>query len=187
MALQTAVKAMNDNIGSKGLVPSFLAFGSMPRYAKHRENHEAIRAARQELYLVPNEKRIKYCLKAKVPESADVVFEVGDLVRVFREDAKCYTEPKKVFRVEEGGMITVEESPGKERKPSKEKRYSASQMKKFEGFPKDADDAVDKVVQVLGPLSERYWEGRNDDELNEVHITEDIHNYDPRATNSKMK
>lgn len=32
LALQTILKALNDVLGPKGLVPSYLVFGTMPRY-----------------------------------------------------------------------------------------------------------------------------------------------------------
>lgn len=51
-----------------------------------RESHEACRIAREELAQITNENRVKHALKSKVPESTDVFYKPGDMVRVFRQE-----------------------------------------------------------------------------------------------------
>lgn len=65
--------------------------------------------------------------------------------------------------------IEIEEMKGKN------KRYSTSQHKPFEGIPREADKAVEKIAEIIGPWSIRCWETEKE---KHVHITQVIEKKD---------
>ena len=106
-ALRLAVKALNDTMGPEGLVPSLLVFGVLPRFPavntklpNQVERMEALKNARAEAAAITAQIRVRKALLAKVPRNVDLVLKRGDLVRVFRETDKRYTEPYPVERVD---------------------------------------------------------------------------------------
>ncbi len=48
-----------------------------------------MQSARSEMAIISAELRIRKALSSRVPRNADLVIEVGDLVRVFRETDKA--------------------------------------------------------------------------------------------------
>ncbi len=104
--LKLAVKAMNDTMGPKGLVPSYLVFGCILRFPSaestlttQQQRMDAMHAALREMLIITAELRIRKALSSHVPRNADLVIEVGDLVRVFRETEKRYVGPYTVITV----------------------------------------------------------------------------------------
>lgn len=95
--LSMSVKAMNDTLGPEGLVPSALVFGEYPSLRVFGETPQpkatvAARAilakeARREMEQHMARLRIKRALKHNVPRAADIVYEVGQKVLVWREKA----------------------------------------------------------------------------------------------------
>ena len=193
LALKSAVKAMNDTVGPEGLVPSLLAFGIHPRYIpagldpdlpNQRQRHEAMKLAREEFSRISNRLRIQHALRSNVPNSADKKFEVGDLVRVYRDELKGYTDPVPIISIDESNKMVSVDNNGTN------KWYAITQVKLFEGYEKESDKIVEDVGTALGPWSVRYWKektGNDGPEEYAVYITEIIEKGDPRYGNTKMK
>ncbi len=105
--LNLAVKDLNDTMLPEGLVPSYLVFGCIPRFPStestmptQQQRVDAMQSARREMAIVTAELRIRKALSSHVPRNADLVVEVGDLVRVFRETGKRYVGPYPVILVD---------------------------------------------------------------------------------------
>eukprot|EP00171_Calliarthron_tuberculosum_P008498 IDg8498t1 len=188
LILQSAVKAMNDTVGPEGLVPSLLVYGIPPRYTPaglspmlldQRQRHEAIRIAREEFFRISNKLRISRALNAKVPESADRIFKEGDLVRVYREELKSYSNPVPIISLHESNrMATVQMRPGLQ------KLYSITQLKPYNGPNENSNEWLKSIDQSFGPWRSNY---RARDEPVQTHITEVISKNDPRCNSTKMK
>lgn len=74
---------MNDAIGPEGLVPSLLLYGISPRcipasldedLSTQRQRHETVKSAREEYQRSSTKLHINAAVRAKVPESAEVIF-----------------------------------------------------------------------------------------------------------------
>ena len=85
--LKLAVKACNDTLGPEGLVPSYLAFGCIPRFTStesplpmQQQRMDAMQSDRREMAIITAELRIRKALSSRVPRNADLMIEVGDLV-----------------------------------------------------------------------------------------------------------
>ena len=107
IVLKLAIKAMNDTMDPEGLVPSYLLFSCTPRFPStestlptQQQRMDAMQAARREMAIITAELRIQKTLSSRVPRIADLVIEVGDLVRVFGETDKRYVGPYPVIRVD---------------------------------------------------------------------------------------
>ena len=90
--LKLPVKVMNDTMGPEGLVPSYLVLVCIPRFPSagsplpmQQQRMDAVQSARREMAIIFAELRIRKALSSRVPRNADLVIEVGDLVRVFRD------------------------------------------------------------------------------------------------------
>jgi hypothetical protein len=95
LLLRIAVKAINDTMGTNGLVPSLLVFGVVPRFPpmsidlpKQRDLMAALAAAQMEMSAIVSENRITAVLTHNVPSSMDLTYEVSEEVLVFREKEK---------------------------------------------------------------------------------------------------
>lgn len=91
-ALSIAVAAMNQTAGPRGLVPTLLVFGIVPRMPvaplslpAQRERMQAIVRARQEMQAQVARTRVRAALAAPVPAAADRDVNPGDQVLVYRE------------------------------------------------------------------------------------------------------
>jgi hypothetical protein len=78
LRLRIAVKAINDTMGTNGLVPSLLVFGVVPRFPpmiidlpKQRDRMAAHAAAQMEMSAIVSENRITAALTHNVPSSVD--------------------------------------------------------------------------------------------------------------------
>ena len=105
--LKLPVEPINDTMGPKGLVPSYLVFGCVPRFPStksalptQQQRMDAMQLARWETAIITAELRIRKALSSRVPRNADLVIEIGDLVRVFRDTDKRYVGPYPVIRVD---------------------------------------------------------------------------------------
>lgn len=95
LLLQLAVKAMKDILEPEGIVPSSLVFGELPRiYTRSEiqnprdyfgERAKMVHTAGIEMDLIMAKMRTAGALKHAVPASADIVFDHGDQVLVWRE------------------------------------------------------------------------------------------------------
>lgn len=91
-ALSTAVTAMNQTAGPRGLVPTLLVFGIIPRtpvaplaLPDQRERMQAMVSARREMQAVVAKSRLRVALSTNVPAAANRVVNPGDQVLVYRE------------------------------------------------------------------------------------------------------
>lgn len=91
-ALSLAVKACNDTAGPKGLVPTLLVFGTMPRMPLRP--HElpgnvsrlkSMIAARKEATQLIAQSRIATAIRRSVPAAADSAIQIGEEVLMYRE------------------------------------------------------------------------------------------------------
>jgi hypothetical protein len=92
LLLRIEVKAINDTMGTNGLVPSLLVFSVVPRVPpmsidlpKQRDRMAALAAAQMKKSTIVSEKRITAALTQNVPSSVGRTYEVGEEVLVFRE------------------------------------------------------------------------------------------------------
>ncbi len=90
--LKLAVKAMNDTMGPEGLVPSYLVFeiihvlpSTEYTLPEQQQRMNPMQAARGEMAIITAELRIRKALASCIPRNADIVHEVGNLVRVLRK------------------------------------------------------------------------------------------------------
>lgn len=91
-APQLAVKATKDTAGPSGLVPTIFIFGFMPRVPLMPNylptNSNIIRAmldARREMAKISNMTIVKTAATSNVPGAADLEYQIGDEVMMFRE------------------------------------------------------------------------------------------------------
>jgi hypothetical protein len=88
LASSLANKAMNDTIGTEGLVPTLLVFGIVPRLSadgslpNQPECMLAMGGARREVDTIVSELRIKIALSSETPPGAIRVYIPGELVYV---------------------------------------------------------------------------------------------------------
>lgn len=104
-------KAMNDNCGPEGLVPSFLVYGIVPRLpaASFELPDQDVRmsmleTARKEMEEIVTRLRLKTVLKRRAPASAYAVLSEGDPVLVWQklsnESVPKWTGPFQVLKNE---------------------------------------------------------------------------------------
>ncbi|OSX76619.1 hypothetical protein BU14_0183s0011 [Porphyra umbilicalis] len=91
-ALSMAVAAMNQTAGPRGLVPTLLVFGVLPRtpitplpLPVQRERMEAMATARKEMAAQVAKARVAAALTSSVPAATGRVLKSGEQVLVYRE------------------------------------------------------------------------------------------------------
>lgn len=91
-ALSIAVAAMNQTAGPRGLVPTLLVFGVIPRtpvttrlLPDQSNRMEAMVKARNEMQALVAKTRLRVALSAPVPAAADRAVSPGDKVLAYRE------------------------------------------------------------------------------------------------------
>ncbi|CDF36780.1 unnamed protein product [Chondrus crispus] len=92
-ALRLATKAMNDTAGPKGLVPSLLVFGVMPRILLpgsvqlpgQVQRMNAMQAARKDMSKEVARSRLSTALRSNVPAATNRDVSIGSEVLVFKE------------------------------------------------------------------------------------------------------
>ena len=130
--LSIAVKAMNDTIGEKGLVPSLLTFGITPRFPiistelpTQDERMGLLTSGQMEMNAIIAERRIQAALTKQIPPAADRTYRLGDEVLVFCEQDKTWIGPFTVMHVQ-GRMITIQNREGTYRQ-----MFNAFQLKPY--------------------------------------------------------
>jgi Reverse transcriptase (RNA-dependent DNA polymerase) len=123
VALQLAVKTMNDSLGPEGLVPSYLVFGTLPRFpglpSPHRPQAarlQAMYSARQEYDSIVARIRVQRALKSRTASAVDAVYRVGDIVATYRERAKRFVGAFAVTAVQ-GKIVFVRDQAGMPARP----------------------------------------------------------------------
>lgn len=114
LALRISLKAMNETMGAEGLVHSLLIFGTLPSFivttsniAEQNKSMKALSEARREMASVTAEIRIRKALLSNAPRNTDVIINLDDKVRVFRETDRKYIGPFPVIRTEKKQMFVV--------------------------------------------------------------------------------
>lgn len=103
--LSLSTHAGNTTAGSEGLTPSLLVFGAIPRLPignltsippTQKQRFEAMKMAREEMYTITAERRIKQALLPGTQKPQPFIPKEGDLVRVYREKEMKFEGPFKV-------------------------------------------------------------------------------------------
>lgn len=91
-ALSLSVAAMNQTAGPRGLVPTLLVFGVIPRtpisslpLPVQRDRMQAMAAARGEMLAIVARARLRVAMAAPVPAAASSDLSPGDQILVYRE------------------------------------------------------------------------------------------------------
>ncbi len=105
---------MNDTIGSKGLVPSYVVFGCVPKFpavdsklANQQARLDALSWARQIKATIVSEMRVQKALTSRVPRNAELKIEPGDKVRIYRETDMKYVGSYPVILVDGKQLFVV--------------------------------------------------------------------------------
>ena len=114
-ALSLAVKAMNDSAGPKGLVPTLLVFGVMPRIPivpmalpVQVQRMKAMLKARDEMTTIIAGSQMKKALRSNAPGAAMADIPIGSEVLVYKEKPiDKWVGPHKVLDIN-GKMLHVE-------------------------------------------------------------------------------
>ena len=98
---------MNDTIGERGLVLSFINYGINPRFPIistelpiHEERRRLLVSAQIEMNAIIAERRIQAALTRQIPPAAHRVYQLGDEVLVFSEIDKNWLGPFKAMHVQ---------------------------------------------------------------------------------------
>jgi hypothetical protein len=112
LALAYSQKAINETIGTDGIVPTLLVYGSMPRSraagldARLQPNSERFRCmatARAEYTRIVNNQRVQQLLRTRVPPAADRQLHIGQHVFVWREKERKYCGPFAILNLSNDG------------------------------------------------------------------------------------
>lgn len=103
LSLALSVKAMNDTAGPKGLVPSLLLFGEIPRIPHTPKEHvdanvriKAMETARNEYETILAQTRVRTTLNKRPPPASCYHFRPKQSAYVYREKQKRWTGPHPV-------------------------------------------------------------------------------------------
>ena len=116
--LSIAVRAMNDKIEEKGLVPAFVAFGRTPRFPiistelpTQEEQMRPLTSDKMEMNAIIPERRIQAALTKLIPPAADRRHQLEDEVLIFSEQDKNWLGPFIVMHFQ-GRMIIIQNREG---------------------------------------------------------------------------
>lgn len=94
-ALRLSIKAINDTCGPSGIYPSMIVYVIQPavpalnrEIPTHTERMESLVNAQREMATIHAENRIQRALNSKILPDNKYRFEVGDSVRVYREQIR---------------------------------------------------------------------------------------------------
>jgi hypothetical protein len=117
LALAYSQKEINETIGTDGIVPTLLVYGSMPRFraagldARLQPNSERFRCmatARAEYTRIVKHQRVQRLLRTRVPPAADRQLHIGQHVFVWREKERKYCGPFAILNLSEDGTQVTE-------------------------------------------------------------------------------
>ena len=118
IALNFAVKAMNDTMGPEGLVPSLLVFGVLPRFPassndlpNQEDRMRALTAARAEMESISCQLKLQHAMLSKLPPACDLTLAVGDKVLISREKSTVAQGPFEIVEVD-GKQVYVLDDKG---------------------------------------------------------------------------
>ena len=72
-----------------------------------QQRMDAMQSSRRAMAIITAELRIRKALSLRIPRNADLVIEVGDLVRVFCETNKRYIRPYSVIHVDGNHVFII--------------------------------------------------------------------------------
>lgn len=137
ITLRLGIRAINDTMGPDGLLHFLLVFGCLPRFSavhsdhrSHREGMRALHEARKEMSIITAELSIRKALMSQRPRNTDLVLELGDKVRVFRETDKKFIGPLSVIRIDGKQFCVIQNEI--------EMKYSLHQVIPAEEFSKSS-------------------------------------------------
>jgi hypothetical protein len=121
LALACSQKAINETIGTAGIVPTLLVYGSMPRFhaagldARLQPNSARFRCmatddsqSRAEYTRIVNHQRLKRLFRTREPPAADRKLRIGQHVFVWREKERKYCGPFAILNFsEDGTQVTL--------------------------------------------------------------------------------
>jgi transposase InsO family protein len=188
LALAYSQKAINETIGTDGLVPTLLVYGSMPRFraagldARLQPNSERFRCmatARAEYTRNVNHQRVQQLLRSRVPPAADRQLHIGQHVFAWREKERKYCGPFAILNLSENGtQVTVNVDRGQ-----RSGVFSADCVRPA---PKMADVFLARISSTLSSYSSKApgmhraaYTKVEADVL--VYVTEAVENKDPRS------
>jgi len=190
LLLQLSVQAMNNTLGPEGLVPSALVFGEFPslRMLGEPMNPKATlesraavaQSARREMEQQMAQLRIKRGLRHKIPAAADLTYEPGQQVLVWREKIIAnrigdWMGPFKVVSYDhEQKLVYVKEDDRGSTKP-----FGVAQVKPYLSPTEGADTLFAQLNDAV-----RQYRSQSDDD--NVMLTEVISGSDPRANSPEM-
>jgi hypothetical protein len=182
LALLYAVKSGNDVANLKGLVPSILVFGTMPRLlpteidseldsrtATNHGRYEAMKSARKEMTECIAKDKAQTACNSVPPPASSLVFESGQLVFYWR-DKSGWKEPFVLSR-KEGKTAFIHDAAGDLRP------FNITQIKPF--VTKDSDIFATNLSKVLQQYCLR--DGNVGEAEMGISATEVVNNHDPRS------
>jgi transposase InsO family protein len=117
LALAYSQKAINETIGSDGIVPILPVYGSMPRFraagldSRRQPNSERFRCmatARAEYTRIVNHQHVQQLLRKRVPPAADRQLRLGQHMFVCREKERKYCGPFAILNLSaDGTQVTL--------------------------------------------------------------------------------
>lgn len=141
-ALRLSVKAFNDTAGPKGLVPTLLVFGILPRMPvnprdlpEQRVRFKIMKDARDEMTKLTALTRIQRALNCYVPMATDLDIRISDRVLIYRERPKRWEGPYSVIDVR--GKMVVTDVDGKHR------HFSIDKVRPYQEDTQDAEQQHD--------------------------------------------
>jgi hypothetical protein len=187
LALLYAVKARNDVANPKGLVPSMLVFGTMPRLfsnetdsevdsrtATNCERYKAMKSARDEMTKCIAQDKVQTALRSVPPPATTALCEPGQLVLVWRERGG-WKGPFLLSRIE-GKTAFVHDTAGEPRP------FSVTHIKPF--VTRDSDIFATNLNRVLKQYC--LHDGDVEEGAMEISVTEVVNTHDPRSTSARM-
>ena len=181
LALQIAVKAMNDTMGPEGLVPSLLVFGVLPRMPPRKPNlpgHEdrirALQIARLEMSEIVAKLKVTTALRTRVPPAASYLIKPGEQVYVHNENARRWTGPFTVTRTFEK-QVWIDRHDG-------EKQYSLDHC-----IPVKQANGMSLLNHINYSLSTFLNNTINNTETSEIFLSEILKSGDPRAYSDECR
>lgn len=203
--LQLAIKALNDTAGPKGLVPTLLVFGALPRtpiepteLPGQIQRMEAMKTSRKEMAAIMAQCRVNQALRSQVPAAAMSDIVMGSEVLVFRESPKQWIGPYRVIDTSDKLIFVEVDGSIKQFSVDKVKLYKRSEAmvtpdESSTSNPLAAiDDAIAGIrgdLSALNPATDELdalsaEEFLLDSDIN-VALTREIRSHDP-AANTKQ-
>lgn len=177
-----SLKKMYDTMDPDRLVPTLLAFSSLPNIpitatdvCTQRESMAALKTAREEMSTLGVTQRISTALSARLPPATRYLIHPGDRVRIYRECSRAWEGPFLVIRDTKKQSWIVDQR-------DKAQLFRISQLlpERSESdnrlFQHD-HEGLGETKEEVDPFHVR---SRDMGEVSTVHIAETLHPAEPR-------